>query len=460
MKAETAPSLFLPLLSFFSARLRVFAPLRCPRVASSLLARLLLLSAFVLPFAVRGLPVHRRGTIMNLLRPLLAPHLLCAAALCLASVPGARGADKPAAAPAASPAAVAADAPPASAPAATPAPEIAAEVAAHAKTADDLWNYVKKYSGTEDLETIDPSLDQEAKMAKARELIANKVAHLRPAVDELLKKYPKDPHRWDARLMRVFFLKDEDGISDEEADKTFHEIADAPDASPDAKRQARGVLLQTAIEKADPSKGLSDDIEKQLTAYEKDFPDDPVGGQFVALRLKMLQNAPDKIGAELAALARSPNKATAEAATKQLALRTEPLDLKFTALDGKEVDLSKLRGKVVLLDFWATWCGPCMAKLPEILALDKKYKDKDFQLLGISLDQDKEALEKTVKSREMGWPEYFDGKGWQNDLAARFGVEAIPASFLVDKKGRLHPLDGEEDLDAEVGKLLAVDAKP
>ena len=413
------------------------------------------------PFALSGGPVHRRDTLFSMIfsRPPLAPHLLCAAALCLAAVSGAHGADKPAAtpAPAAPAAAPAMDAAPSPAP--TPSPEILAEVADHAKTADDLWNYIKKYSGTEDLEAIDPGLDQEAKMTKAQELIRGKVAHLRPAVDTLLKKYPQDPHRWDAKLMRVFFLKDEDGITDEEADKTFHEIAEAPDASADAKRQARGVLLQGTLEKADPASGLTVDVEKQLTDYEKDFPEDPVGAQFVGLRMKMLANTPDKIDAELATLAKSPNKATAEAASKQLAMRTQPLDLKFTALDGKEVDFAKLRGKVVLLDFWATWCGPCMAKLPEILETNKKYKDKDFQLVGISLDQDKDTLEKAVKAKGMDWPEFFDGKGWQNEVAQRFGVEAIPAAFLVDKKGMLHPVDEEADLDAEIGKLLATDAK-
>ena len=78
-------------------------------------------------------------------------------------------------------------------------------------------------------------------------------------------------------------------------------------------------------------------------------------------------------------------------------------------------------------------------------------------MIGISLDQDKAALEKIVKSKEMTWPEYFDGKGWQNDVGTRFGVEAIPAAFLVDRKGLLHPVDSEADLGGEIDKLLAAD---
>ena len=344
---------------------------------------------------------------------------------------------------------------PAAPTAGTPSADITAEVAAQANTADSLFDYIKKWSDLADLENLDPTLDPEAKMNAAKDLIHGKIAHLHPAVDEFLKRYPQDVRHWNALLLRVLFLRGEEGISDESVNNTLQQIAHAPDAPADAKRQARGALLQDTLEKSDPSAGLTDALDKELTAYEKDFPDDPTGGQLVALRVQLLQNSPGKIDATLAALSKSPNKSAAEAASKQLDMRTKPLELKFTALDGQEIDAAKLRGKVVLLDFWATWCGPCMAKLPEILDLQKKYRDKDFQLLGISLDQDKTALAETLKAKGMDWPQYFDGKGWQSDVATRFGVEAIPAAWLVDKKGLVHEVDPDADLDAQVAKLLA-----
>ena len=357
--------------------------------------------------------------------------------------------------PAASAAASPADAPAAS-PAGTPSPEIAAEVAAQVGSADTLWKYISKWSDLADLENLDPSLDPEAKMNAAKELVHNKIARLHPAVDEFLKRYPQDVHHWNALLLRVLFLRGEEGISDESVNSTLQQIAHASDAPNDIKRQARGALLQDTLEKSDPTVGLTDALEKELSSYEKDFPDDPTGGQLVNLRVHLLQGtAPGKIDATLATLSKSPNKSSAETATKTLDMRTKPIDLKFTALDGKEVDTAKLRGKVVLLDFWATWCGPCMAKLPEILDLQKKYRDKDFQLVGISLDQDKAELEGTLKTKGMDWPQYFDGKGWKSDVGARFGVESIPATWILDKKGIAHEVDPESDLDAEVGKLLA-----
>ena len=348
--------------------------------------------------------------------------------------------------------------PAASAAADTPAPDDAAAVA-KLKTADALYDYIAKNANTDDIQP-DDALTHEEQVAQVRKLVDQKIAVLRPAIDTFLKQYPQDPRHWDVQLQRVFFLKDAENISDEDSVNTFKAVAAAPDASNNARHRARGALLQNDLEELNPSEGLTPALENEMAAYEKDFPEDESGRDLVQLRMRLLQaTAPDKINATLGALSKSPNKSTAEAAGTQLAIRTKPFDWKFDdAVDGKAVDLSKLQGKVVLLDFWATWCGPCMAKLPEILALNKKYQDKGFQVVGVSLDQDKDALLKVVKAKHMDWPEYFDGKGFEGEMETRFGVDAIPDAWLVDRHGFLHQVDREADLDEEVAKLIA--AKP
>jgi thiol-disulfide isomerase/thioredoxin len=133
----------------------------------------------------------------------------------------------------------------------------------------------------------------------------------------------------------------------------------------------------------------------------------------------------------------------------------KPIGLKFTAADGAPFDIEKLRGKVVLVDFWATWCGPCMKEVPNVVAAYEKYRSKGFEIVGISLDKNKDTMLNVTKQKSMTWPQYFDGKGWGNEVSTRFGIRSIPAMWLVDKKGLVVTTDARGDLDAEVARLLA-----
>jgi thiol-disulfide isomerase/thioredoxin len=128
----------------------------------------------------------------------------------------------------------------------------------------------------------------------------------------------------------------------------------------------------------------------------------------------------------------------------------KPFELKFTAVDGREVDLEKMKGKMVLIDLWATWCGPCVAALPKVKETYDKLQKLDFEIVGISFDSDKEALEKFVHAKEIPWPQYFDGKGWENKLGKEYGVSSIPSMWLVDRKGILRDLHAEINLAEKV----------
>jgi peroxiredoxin len=133
---------------------------------------------------------------------------------------------------------------------------------------------------------------------------------------------------------------------------------------------------------------------------------------------------------------------------------SDPVDLTFTAVDGSTVDLSNLRGKVVLLDFWATWCPPCRGEVPNVVAAYNKYHSQGFEIVGISLDQDRDTLTQFVAENGMPWPQFFDGQGWNNSLAQRFNIHSIPQMWLLDRKGRIITKDGRSDLDGQVAALL------
>ena len=124
-------------------------------------------------------------------------------------------------------------------------------------------------------------------------------------------------------------------------------------------------------------------------------------------------------------------------------------------LEGKALSIGKYKGKVVLVDFWATWCVPCVMDLPEVSKVYDKFHDKGFEIVGISLDEDKAKLEQFVKQRKMPWPQFFDGKRWENKLATKYGVQSTPSGYLIDRHGKIiMALSHADGLEAAVAKAL------
>lgn len=124
-------------------------------------------------------------------------------------------------------------------------------------------------------------------------------------------------------------------------------------------------------------------------------------------------------------------------------------------LDGKPLSIASHKGKVVMIDFWATWCGPCVGELPNVLKAYEKYHGKGFEIIGISLDQDHDKLTAFLKEKNVTWAQYFDGQGWQNKLAQQYGVNSIPATYLLDGEGKIIARDLRgEALETELAKVL------
>ena len=116
-------------------------------------------------------------------------------------------------------------------------------------------------------------------------------------------------------------------------------------------------------------------------------------------------------------------------------------DIDLTAPDGKQIKLSSLRGKYVLLDFWASWCGPCLAEVPNVKAIYDEYKDKGFEIYGVSLDEDKAAWENAIEKHSLNWVHVSSLKGWECPVAKRYNVTGIPRMYLLDKEGRIIAMD-------------------
>jgi peroxiredoxin len=132
-----------------------------------------------------------------------------------------------------------------------------------------------------------------------------------------------------------------------------------------------------------------------------------------------------------------------------------PKDFTVTTLSGKSFTLSRQKGKVILVDFWATWCRPCIVEMPNLKKTYEKYHAKGFEIIGVSLDNKKENLNEYIKKENLGWQISFSGKGWGDETAALYSVDGIPSTWLVDKKGMLRQRDLRgEDLDKAIARLL------
>jgi len=133
------------------------------------------------------------------------------------------------------------------------------------------------------------------------------------------------------------------------------------------------------------------------------------------------------------------------------------LDFTVVDLKGDSIKLSSLKGKVLLIDFWASWCGPCRYSNKNLVKLYSKYKAKGFEIFGISLDEEKGDWKKAIAKDKITWLQGNDNRGWEATTAMKWNIQAIPSSFLINKKGDVVAIDLEKDkLEAKLKELLGL----
>ena len=255
-------------------------------------------------------------------------------------------------------------------------------------------------------------------------------------IEAFLKKHPKGPEREKALYLRAYSIW------------SLHRYEQAPPAYaallkefPKSKfsriariREAGAYLFSGQAHKALP----------RLQALEIDYPDRP------EMYARELAYSLSRCGKQKEALAFMNRIETEMLLAKKdrllprikhhfdmVRMVDKPLK-EFKVKDhrsGMEISPKALKGKVVLVDFWATWCRPCIAELPRIKAAHEELSKAGFEILGVSLDNDKARLDRMIAGKEMNWLHHYNGKKWKNELAVEFGIHSVPANLLVDQKG-------------------------
>ncbi len=261
----------------------------------------------------------------------------------------------------------------------------------------------------------------------ARVMLKHSLTEFDATYAAAMKSAPTNPARWDVALFAAMLghVRELAGVPAPEKEViSLDDIVKAADAKPETRSQASLTQVMLASDSAVAPGGDAAAWVAMAEKHLKAFPEEKLN--------KMV-----------------------EVKLQEVNLKTQPLGLKFTAVDGRAVDVSKLQGKVVLIDFWATWCGPCVEELPTVLKIYKEQHAKGFEVIGVSLDADKAELEAFLKDKGVEWPQYFDGKGPENELFIKFNLESIPTMWLLNKKGVVVSMTAFENLEEQVKKLLA-----
>ncbi len=252
-----------------------------------------------------------------------------------------------------------------------------------------------------------------------------------------------------------------DAPSAKEAMMDISTEADAPSTQPATEAKKSAEALYAGVQAAT-------DLPQALAAAElfvEAYPEDERSAQLLYVLGDYAEETEEKsayLGKLVELHPESEFAVMAKAGMKQMEKIGQPFELTFTPLrSDEEMSLQEdLAGKVVVIDFWATWCGPCIAEMPKMKKLYAEYKDQGVEFIGVSLDAPeaeggKDKLMAYVEENDIAWPQYYQGNGWQSEFSKSWGVNAIPQLFIIDAEGKLHSTEARGQLETLIPKLIA-----
>lgn len=284
------------------------------------------------------------------------------------------------------------------------------------------------------------------------------------AIRSFLARYPGSPKSIDARLRlaRIYMVRG-DLSGDRElitrAFATLDELAKDPATPADRRDDVAFARISLEMRRAQRDlKGSRDSLRLQAEVFASTYPGDHRIAPLFAEIAGVYDDAPavkEKLLERAAANAKDEGlKRQIADDQKRLRMLGKPLELEFKAMDGKPVDLEAMRGRVVVICFFADWSPPSMITLAKVEELTRKYPPQQVRVVGISLDSDMGTARAVKAKFGIDWPVYCDGKGWHGRFVRSLGINALPTVWIVDRRGVLRVLNEPDDPERVVRSLI------